>query len=283
MKNLRFTVLFLITTLALTGSFFAQTKKRNSRKQTPKPSATIQPKQKETQSDVISTPKTSGKKNERPTDENAKNNSLLPKSTENPPVYFYEFSHPNFLVSQVFIEHDENGKGKITFLKKDFSEAVSDPIQLSAAILEKLKTLFKTLNFLESVEVYQSAERNYAHLGTMKIKLKKDGRERTAAFNWTENKEAKDLADEYRKISNQYIWMFDVGVARENQPLESPHLMDVLDALIRRNEISDSEQMIPFLKELSDDERIPLIARNHATRLMQQIENQASKNKEDKK
>ncbi|CAN5710055.1 hypothetical protein BH24ACI2_BH24ACI2_16030 [soil metagenome] len=272
MRNLRYTVLFLITILALTGSFFAQTKKRKPGKETPKPTAAVQPTQKETQPDEVSTPKTQGKKNERPADEIIKSNLRPTMKTENPSVYFYEFSQPNFLVSQIFIEHDENGKGKITFLKKDFSEAVSDPIQLSAAILEKLKTLFNTLNFLESVEVYQSAERNYAHLGTMKIKIKKDGRERTSEFNWTENKDAKNLADEYRKISNQYIWMFDIGVARENQPLESPRIMDALDALIKRGEISDTAQMIPFLKELSDDERIPLIARNHATRLIQQIE-----------
>ena len=83
---------------------------------------------------------------------------------------------------------------------------------------------------------------------------------------------ARALADEYRKLSNQYIWMFDINLSRENQPLESPKLMDVIDGYIRRNEISDAVQLIPFLKQLGDDERIPLIARNHATRLIKQIE-----------
>ena len=283
MKKLKFTILFLITILALTNSFFAQTKKRNSKKSIAKPTATVQPKQEEIQPDMISAPNTPGKKNERPTDENEKNNLLSAKSAKNSPVYFYEFSQPNFLVSQVFIEHDENGKGKITFLEKGFAETVSDPIQLSAATLEKVKTLWQTLNFFESGEIYQSAERNYAHLGTMKIKMKKEGREKTAEFNWTENVNAKTLADEYRKIGQQFVWMFDISVARENQPLESPRMIDSLDSLIKRNEISDSNQMIPFLKELSDDERIPLIARNHAARLIQQIEKQTAKKKEEKK
>ena len=65
--------------------------------------------------------------------------------------------------------------------------------------------------------------------------------------------------------------MFDITLARENQPLEAPKLLDSLDSLIKRNEISDAEQMIPFLKELSNDERIPLIARNHAMRLVKKI------------
>ena len=38
------------------------------------------------------------------------------------------------------------------------------------------------------------------------------------------------LADEYRKIGNQFIWMFDINVARENQPLEAPRIMDALDS-----------------------------------------------------
>ena len=273
MKRLRFTILFLTAILALTGSFFAQTKKRNSKKTTPKPAATVQPKQTETVTDGNSTPNTSTKKNERLADEPEKTNS---RPTKDAPVYFYEFSQPNFLVKQIFIEHDETGKGKITFLKQSFAETISDPIQLSPETLERIKNVFNALNFLDSTENYQYAK-DYAHLGTMKFTVKKDGRERTSVFNWTDNKDAKALADEYRKIGNQFIWMFDFGVARENLPLETPRLMDALDALIKRNEISDAAQMIPFFKELSDDERIPLITRNHATRLIQKIEKIKSK------
>ena len=78
--------------------------------------------------------------------------------------------------------------------------------------------------------------------------------------------------DEYRKIANQYVWQFDMSVSRENQPLDSPSLMDTLDSYLRRSEISDPRQMLPLLKEISNDERIPLIARNHAAKLVEKIE-----------
>ncbi len=278
MKKLRFTILFLTAILALTGLSFAQTKKRKTGKPT-KPTATVQPKQSETED---SAPKIPHKKNERLADETEKNNQPLTKPTENAPVYFYEFSQPNFLISKIFIEHDENGKGKISFLKQSFSETISDPLQLSPETLERVKNIWNALNFLDSTENYQYVK-DYSHLGTMKFTIKKEGRTRTTGFNWTDNKDAKALADEYRKIGNQFIWIFDISIARENQPLETPRLMDALDALIRRNEISDAAQMIPFLKELSDDERIPLITRNHATRLIKQIEKHKLKKKEDKK
>jgi len=68
------------------------------------------------------------------------------------------------------------------------------------------------------------------------------------------------------------VWQFDMSISRENQPLNAPSLMDELDSYFRRGEISDPPQMVPLLKELSNDERIPLIARNHAMRLVEKIE-----------
>jgi hypothetical protein len=205
-----------------------------------------------------------------------KTNARPDAAKENQPVYFYEFSQPNFLISKMFIEHDENGKGKITFTKQNFDEAITDPIQLSPAALERTKAVWQALNFLDSTDSYQY-EKDYSHLGNMTFTMKKEKRERIAKFNYTTNPDAKNLADEYRRIGQQFVWIFDIGVARENQPLEAPRLMDALDSLIKRNEISDPAQMIPMLKELSNDERIPLIARNHATRIIKEIEKKANK------
>ena len=268
--------------LTVAGLSFGQAKKRQTTnkknvKQAVKPTPTpVQPTPPVAQENV----KIETKKNERPgTNEPQKVNQNAAKSAINVenPVYFYEFAQPNFLVTKIFIEHDEAGKGKITFMKKDFEEAVSDPVQLSPAALEKIKTAFEALDFLNSTENYQDAKRNYSHLGELKFKMKKNGRERAAAFNWTENENAKLLMDEYRRIANQFVWIFDINLARTNQPLEAPGLMDALDGYLRRNEISDPPQMIPFLAKLSSDERIPLIARNHATRLIKEIEKKAEK------
>ena len=187
------------------------------------------------------------------------------------PTYFYEFSRPGFPVSHIWIEHDDNGSGTIKFKKGIYDEELIDSIQVSPAALDRINTVLKALDFVNSTEDYQYVK-DYSHLGNITLRIKKDGRERTAKFNWTENKDAKQLADEYRKISNQYVWMSDINIDRENQPLDAPQQMDAFDSMLRRNEISDPQQMIPFLKELSNDERIPLIARNHATRLVAQIE-----------
>ena len=198
------------------------------------------------------------------------------QSEESKNVFSYEFTQPDFTVSHIVIKHDETGKGTITFEKRNLGDAVTDPIQLSNVSLERIKNLFQTLNFIDSTEDYQSSARQYPHLGTAKIGLKSGGRGRMVQFNWTENKDARALADEYRKIGEQFVWMFDISLALENQPLEAPGLMAELDSLIKRDEISDPAQMIPLLKKLADDERIPLIARNHAARIIKEIEKKAN-------
>jgi hypothetical protein len=131
----------------------------------------------------------------------------------------------------------------------------------------------KTLNFVDSTENYQSPMRDYGHLGNYEITVKKDGKTRHAKYNWSENTDARALSAEYRKISEQAVWLFDMSVARENQPLEAPGLMDRLDSLLKRDEISDPPQLLPALKDFSTDERIPLMARNHASRIIKNIEN----------
>lgn len=215
-------------------------------------------------------PVNTAKKNSRPVNENISDGAVK-NQTNKSPDFVYEFSQPAFVISHIVIEHDENGKGKITFKKKDFDEEYDDPVQLSAATLEKLNAHFDALNFLDSTEDYQY-EKDYSHLGNVKITRRKENKERTAAYNYTTNSDAKSLMDEYRKLANQYLWMFDMTVARQNQPLETPRIMKAMDGYIRRNEISDPIQMIPFLQDLSNDERVPLITRNDAANLVKKIE-----------
>lgn len=187
--------------------------------------------------------------------------------------YYYEFVQPDFAVGKIVIEHDETGAGNISFFKRSSKEEFSDPLTVSQAALDRIKAAYTALDFLNSRENYQF-EKDYSHLGTVTLRLRKSGKERLAAFNWTENKSARALSDEYRKLGNQFVWMFDITVARENQPLEAPKLMESLDSMIRRNEISDPTQLLPFLKELVEDERIPLMARNRAGKLIGQIQKQ---------
>lgn len=280
----RYLFLFLCFLLAIfSQSAIAQSKGKN-RKTVSKPPETvappiIKPAIPETENSAPITVPQTGKKNQRDVslqNENPKTSSGAQKAEAKMP-YAYEFSQPDFVVNHVLIEHDENGKGTITFEKRQLGEPITDPIQISPAALERIKKLWSELNFLDSTDVYQSAKYDYPHLGQMKLRMEADGKKREAALNWTENKTAESLTKEYKRLTEHYIWLFDINLARENRPLEAPKLVEKLEGLIKRGEIYDVALLLPILREIKDEERIPLIARNHAGRIIKLIEKMSEK------
>ena len=79
-------------------------------------------------------------------------NEMPPPPPAYSPVYFYEFTRSGFLYGKVLIEHDEAGKGKISFLKEGYDELITDPIQLTPVTMKNLTDAFAALDFLASNE-----------------------------------------------------------------------------------------------------------------------------------
>ncbi len=129
--------------------------------------------------------------------------------------YSYEFTQPEFLIKHIVIEHDVSGHGQIRFVQRTEETHVEEPLQLSPAAMGRILALWEALRFLDSTESYQT-DRQYAHLGTMRLKMERDTRQRTAEFNWTNDTNASALVNEYRRAADQAILVFDLSVARES-------------------------------------------------------------------
>ncbi|HEX8708350.1 MAG TPA: hypothetical protein VF723_08930 [Pyrinomonadaceae bacterium] len=185
--------------------------------------------------------------------------------------YSYEFTKPEFYIRHIVLEHDGAGRGKISFERQGDLEPIVEPIELSESSRARITALWAALRFLDSDVSYQS-EKQFPQLGTMRLGMQRGLKTRTAEFNWTHDPGAKALVDEYRRAANQAIFIFDITLARQNQPLNSPKLMDQLDKYVARGELSDPQQLVPLLRELTTDERIPLMARNHAGRILKKLE-----------
>lgn len=210
MNSISRNIFVVIIFISLSASAFAQTKKKKTLR-TVKPVAAPQ-------RTVESTPdppvQKAAKKNERPGATDVPGTGIPSKKTASVPEFYYEFTQPDFPISKIVIEHDAAGRGTISFKKASLDDEMSDPITVSPAALDRINNALAELNFLDSTENYQY-ERDYPHLGNVTIRIRRGGHDRTAKFNWTENKNAKILYDEYRKLANQFIWVFDITVARE--------------------------------------------------------------------
>ncbi len=211
------------------------------------------------------------KHNPRPNQATTSAAPVADNNNPDPVKYTYEFTQPKFYVKHIVLEHDANGRGTVTFERLNEDASVSEPIELSTAALARINAAWQALQFLDSNADYQS-DKQFPHLGTMRIGMERGDRKRVAEFNWTNNSNASTLVNEYRKVADQAILIFDISIARQNQPLNAPKLMEGMESLLNRNALSDPQQLLPLLKELSTDERVPLIARNHALRLIKKIQ-----------
>lgn len=220
---------------------------------------------------------TSEKANERPQSSDPSNTAAhapapthTPSPASNAVRYYYEFNQPDFYLHHIEIEHDATGRGQMTFERKLDDAPLTEPIQISPNALARISAAWTALNFLDSTEDYQ-AERQMAHLGTMRLRMTAGARTRTAEFNWTHNQQVSALVNEYRRIADQQLFVFEIEVARQYQPSDSVKLLNQLETLFSRDAVSDPAQLVPLLDDLANDERIPLIARNQAARLLKKI------------
>lgn len=202
--------------------------------------------------------------------------SEKPGATTDGVRYFYEFEQPDFIVHHIHIEHDAGGRGSIRFRRRGDDEAFVEPLELSGTALARVAGLWASLRFLDSNASYQGPK-HFPSYGTSRLRMRDGERERTAEFNYSNDRDAFALADEYRRAAEQAVLVFEIKVAQENQPLETPKLFNRLEQLITRKGLSDARQLVPLVRELSTDERLPLIARNQAGRILKRLEKEPAK------
>lgn len=184
--------------------------------------------------------------------------------------YQYVFVNERFTIPRIEVEFDGTGTGQYLFKKKDADEIVNK-MTVSASLLGQIQGLLSELNFLESTENYQH-KKDFSHLGTMTIRYVHKGNERTAKFNYTDNATMTRLAEIFRGIATQEMRVFELENTRQTDPLSTPAQMRMLEGELRGKHLADPPKLIPLLKEIIQDEGVPLIARNHAERLIQMIQ-----------
>lgn len=184
--------------------------------------------------------------------------------------YYYLFVNERFTIPRIEIEFDGSGVGQYTFVRKGNDE-IANKLKLSTSLLGQLRDLFTELNFLASTEDYQY-KKDFSHLGTMTISLAQGGRSREAKFNYTDNQVMSRLAELFRNIATQEMRVFELQNTRESDPISTPAQMRLLESELRGKHLADPPQLIPLLKDIQQDEGVPLIARNHAERLIQMIQ-----------
>jgi hypothetical protein len=184
--------------------------------------------------------------------------------------FSYRFENPRFYIRVIEIDIDSNGIGQLRFTRGESDEILDSKIKLLPATVSRIRTLFKVTGFLGSHDEYQ-AEKDFSHLGWVTLSEKEGPRGRKTRFNYTKNVEMKELADIFRGIATQEMSLFDIENAERYQPLDLPKQLDLLENDLKLERISEPERLLAALTEIAADDTQPLIARNQAKRIVDQI------------
>jgi hypothetical protein len=184
--------------------------------------------------------------------------------------FHYLFENEKFTTPRIELLFDANGKGEFRFKKKDSDEIINQ-LQVTTMVLGQISALLAELNYLDSSESYQH-KKDFSHLGTITIEIAQSGKQRKVQFNYTDNPAMNKLANIFRNVATQETRVFEIETVRQSDPISTPAQLRFLDSELRSKSIADPERFVALLQDIKLDEGVPLIARNHAERLLKTIQ-----------
>ncbi len=183
--------------------------------------------------------------------------------------FHYVFENEKFTTPRIELVFDGEGEGEFRFKKKD-SEEIANKLQVTTMVLGQISALLAELNYLDSSESYQH-KKDFSHLGIITIEIAQSGKHRKVQFNYTDNPAMNKLANIFRNLATQETRIFEIETVRQSDPISTPAQLRFLDSELRSRNIADPARFIVLLQDIKLDEGVPLIARNHAERLLKEI------------
>jgi hypothetical protein len=183
----------------------------------------------------------------------------------------YRFENPRFYVSVIEIELDGSGAGQLRFKRGESEEMLDRKLKLMPRTLSRMMELIERLGFLNSSEDYQS-KKDFSHLGWITISVQRGDRGRTARFNYTGNPLMAELSEIFRAVATQEMDLFDLELAQQHQPLDTPRLLELIEGDLKLERVAEPERLLPALWDIANDDTMPLIARNRARSIASRIE-----------
>lgn len=184
--------------------------------------------------------------------------------------FSYKFENQRFDIRVIEIDLNSNGAGELRFVRGTSDEILDCKVNLFPSTIARIRTLFEISGFLDSKTEYQG-KADMSHLGWMTLSAKQGARERKVRFNHTINAQMEELAKIFRGIATQEISLLDIDNAERYQPLDLPKRLELLERDLRLQWIAEPERVLVALKEIAGDDTQPLIARNHAKRIIEAI------------
>ena len=183
----------------------------------------------------------------------------------------YKFENTRFYIPLIEIDMAPDGSGELRFKRGESDEIIDLKLKVLPVTIERIRQLYSETGFITSKEEYQS-KKDFSNLGWKTLSAQSGDLKREARFNYTENRQIKELYEIFHAIATQQMHLFDLDNAEQYQPLDLPTQLHVLERDLELERVAEPEQMLTALRNMISNDSLPLIARNQAKRIAENIE-----------
>jgi len=163
---------------------------------------------------------------------------------------------------------DVNGAG--TYDGRKLSEPPSPRMmKLSAATTQGVFALAHALNDFKSIDL--ESHKNVANLGRKTLTYEEGGRTNRAEFNYSQRREAQELADLFEKIGSVEEHIKALEYAAKYDHLNLPRELLQIQIDLNNKALADPELMAPVLRQIARNSHFLHLAQARAQDILQRI------------
>ena len=167
------------------------------------------------------------------------------------------------------IELDQSGNGQFRFQKSE-SALITVDFHINRSKVVLLYNLFLQSSFLNESKNFTSP-RKVADLGMKTIRFETGKQTREVTFNFTEDKNLREINDFFENLDEQEKFLFELELALKHDRLGIPKRLDFLERELKANRIVAPERFRPILEKISEDDSLINLARKEARKLLNKI------------
>jgi hypothetical protein len=142
-------------------------------------------------------------------------------------------------------------------------------LKLSAATTEKMFALAAELNHFHDANL--NSRKKVANLGLKTLSYESGGEKNQVQFNFTQQKQARDLVDLFEKVASAEQAVDSLEYAIKYDPLALPQELLNIQIAMSHDDLAEPELMVPWLKQISTNPRFMHIAQLRAQDILNSV------------
>jgi len=197
--------------------------------------------------------------------------AMFPQGAGIPAKLIYSRTFKGSTPEYIAIRLDATGSGTYEGRKLDESQAQGPrPFQLSSGTTERIFALAGQLHDFRGIQL--ESHKKVANLGEKSFTYQQGGALNRVAFNYTENRTARDLVDVFEAIGMVEQHVAALEFEMKYDPLNLSQELLQIQAELKDKTLTDLQMLVPTLEKIAHGPRFLHLAQARAQEIIDQVQ-----------